>query len=144
MNPCRLIYRSIANSQTLESEQLSKLANDASNNNRKLGLYGILVVSDNRFIQLIEGPSKFVNELFCKIIKDTRHDQVELISFESIVQPEFIDWSMKLIELDKIDPSVRSLLSKKYPIKNDKFQFPNESFLMTSLLMDLKYILNDK
>ncbi len=144
MNPCRLIYRSIANSQVLGSTQLSKLANDASINNRRLGLCGVLAFSDNKFLQLIEGPSKFVNELFCKIVKDPRHDQVEIISFEAIVQAEFIDWSMYLLELDKIDPSVRSLLSKKYPLKNDKFQFPNEAFLMTSFLMDLKHLLSEK
>ncbi|MDW3096064.1 MAG: BLUF domain-containing protein [Gammaproteobacteria bacterium] len=144
MTPCRLIYRSIAKKQTLASGPLSKLSNAASNNNRRLGIHGILVLSYNRFLQLLEGPSQFVNELFCKIVKDPRHDQVELLSYESIVQPEFIDWSMYFLELDKIDPSIRSLLSKKYPIKNDKFEFPNESFLMTSLLLDLKHIFNDK
>ena len=102
MRPCRLIYKSIASSEILEPKQL---ANGASSNNRRLNLHGILVLSDGKFLQLLEGPSKFVNELFCNIAKDPRHHQVELISFESIVQEEFIDWSMKLLELDKINES---------------------------------------
>ncbi len=143
MTPCRLIYKSIANDEILAPGQLSKLANEASIYNRRLGLHGILALSDNKFLQLLEGPSKFVNELFCNIVKDPRHHQIELISFEDSVRPEFVDWSMKLLELDKIDASMQSFLRKKYPMKDDKFEFPNESFLMTSFLMDLKYILSD-
>ena len=143
MKPCRLIYRSIANREFLNPEQLTKLANESSSNNRRLGICGILALSDGNFLQLLEGPQKFVNELYCKIVKDPRHYQVELISFESIVQAEFTDWSMTLLELDKIDDSMKSFLRKKYPMHNEKFEFPNESFLMTSFLMDMKYILSD-
>ncbi len=144
MTPCRLIYRSIAGNEVLQPEQLSTLANNAANNNRRLGLHGILIISGNRFLQLLEGPSKHINELYCKIVKDPRHHQIELISFETLVKAEFIDWSMKLLELDKIDTGVRSLLSKKYPMKDDIFHFPNESFLMTSFLVDMKHILSDR
>jgi hypothetical protein len=144
MNLCRLIYKSISINETVGPEQLSRLVNRASSNNRKLGISGILALSDGRFLQLLEGPSKFVNELYCKIVKDPRHHQVELISFEDNVHTEFTDWSMVLLELDKIDASAQSFLRKKYPIKNDKFEFPNESFLMTSFLLDLKYIILDR
>ncbi|MFK7794083.1 MAG: BLUF domain-containing protein [Gammaproteobacteria bacterium] len=143
MIPCRLIYRSIASDEILIPEKLSKLANEASIYNRRVGLHGILALSDNKFLQLLEGPSRFVNELFCNIIQDPRHHQIELISFENSVRPEFNDWSMQLLELDKIDASMQSFLRKKYPMKGDQFEFPNESFLMTSFLMDLKYILSD-
>lgn len=144
MNLCHLIYKSIANNEAVCPEQLSKLINKASSNNRKLGLSGILAMSDSRFLKLLEGSSKFVNELYCKIVKDPRHHQVELISFEDNVHTEFTDWSMVLLELDKIDTSAQSFLRKKYPMKNDKFEFPNESFLMTSFLLDLKYIILDQ
>lgn len=144
MTPCRLIYRSIAGKEILQPEQLSSLANNAVNNNRRLGLHGILIVSGNRFLQLLEGPSKNINELYCKIVQDPRHHQVELISFDNLVRAEFIDWSMKLLELDKIDAGVKSLLNKKYPMNDDIFQFPNETFLMTSFLVDMKHILSDQ
>lgn len=143
MIPSRLIYRSIATDEVLQPSQLTKLANDASIYNRQLGLHGILAVSDGKFLQLLEGPSRFLNELFCRIVKDPRHHQIELISFENSVQPEYIDWSMQLLEIDKINPDMQTFLRKKYPMKNNKFEFPNESFLMTSFLLDLKYILSD-
>ena len=50
-----------------------------------MDLHGILVLSDDKFLQLLEGPSKFVNELFCKMTDDSRHHQIELVSFESVV-----------------------------------------------------------
>ncbi len=141
MNPCRLIYRSIVNSNFLKLSQMAGLANQAARNNRKLGLCGLLVHSNGRFIQLIEGPSKFVNETFCKIVQDPRHHQVELISFESIVRPVFIDWSMKLLDVEDIDPGVKKFLMDKYPNNDGEFNFIDDQVLMTSLLMDIKQIL---
>ena len=143
MDSCRLIYRSIANLDKLSNSELQKLANDAANKNRRIGIHGILVLSDGKFLQLLEGPVRFVNDLYNEIIADERHRLVELISYESNVKPEFIDWSMNLLELDKIDDDVRDLLKKKYPMVDNKFQIPNETFLMTSFLIDMKYILSN-
>ena len=142
MTPCRLIYRSLADNNYLQLSQIGSLANQAARNNRRLGLCGILVHSNGRFLQLIEGTSKFVNETFCKIVKDPRHYQIELISFENIVQPEFNDWSMKLLDIEDIEPSVKKFLFSKYPNHNGEFNFIDDHVLMTSLLMDLKQILS--
>ena len=143
MTPCRLIYRSLADNNYLQLSQIGSLANQAARNNRRLGLCGILVHSNGRFLQLIEGTSKFVNETFCKIVKDPRHYQIELISFENIVQPEFNDWSMKLLDIEDIEPSVKKFLFSKYPNHDGKFNFIDDRILMTSLLMDLKQILTN-
>ena len=144
MIPCRLIYRSVVDSHHLKFSQIGALANQAARNNRKLGLYGILIHSNGRFLQLIEGPSKFVNETFCKIVKDPRHYQIELISFEGIIQPEFTDWTMKLLDIEDIEPSVKKFLLDKYPNDNGNFNFIDNRILMTSLLLDIKQILSTK
>lgn len=137
---CRLIYRSIAEAEVLEADALAYLANRAASNNRQLGLCGILVVSDGRFFQVLEGQSKFVNRIYAKIIEDKRHHDVELISYESAVKAEFHDWDMKLFKLENVEKHVRELLIKKYPVVDDKIQFVDDSVLMTSLLLDLKYL----
>ena len=141
MITCRLIYRSIVDHQHLKPSQIGVLANQAARNNRKLGLYGILIHSNGRFLQLIEGPSKFVNEVFCKIVKDPRHYQIELISFENIVKPEFADWTMKLLDIEEIDEGVKNFLLNKYPNDDGEFTFIDDQVLMTSFLMDIKQIL---
>ena len=142
MKTSRLIYRSIAVPEVLDSSSLSKLANRAANNNRKLGICGILTLSDGRFLQVLEGQSKFVNRIYSKIVQDKRHHDVELISYEGNVKPEFIDWNMKLFKLDEINESVRELLIEKYPIVENKIQIMDDAFLMTSFLLDIKHILS--
>ena len=139
MKPCRLIYRSIANKNTLEPRSLAELENQAANTNRKLGICGLLVISHGRFLQVLEGTPKFVNLIYSKIVQDIRHHDVELISYEGIIKPEFIDWSMKVLSLDDLEPKIRELLKRKYPTTDNQFNFLDDSFLMTSLLMDIKH-----
>jgi len=142
MTSCCLVYRSVAEADVLDADSLSQLANRAASNNRQVGVCGVLVVSDGRFFQVLEGQSKFVNRIYSKIVQDERHHDVELISFESAVKAEFHDWDMKLFKLENIEEHVRELLTKKYPVVDDKIQFVDDAVLMTSLLLDLKYLKN--
>ena len=142
MNTCRLIYRSISEERMFQSEFLSRLENQAANNNRRLGIYGILVASQGRFLQLLEGPSKLVNQIFIKITHDKRHHDIELISYEEIVKPIFIDWSMRILNLDHVSSDVRTLLEKKYPLSENQVQFPENEFLVKSFLVDIRNVLN--
>lgn len=140
MKPCRLIYRSIVtHPESLDSTSLTRLSNRAASNNRQLGLCGILLVSDGRFLQVLEGQSKFVNKIYAKIIKDKLHHDVELVSFEGVVKTEFNDWNMKLFNLDNVEEPVRELFVKKYPVVDGKIQFVDDAVLMTSLLLDMKH-----
>ena len=140
MKSCRLIYRSVAKPLILNDSSLSKLNNRAANFNRRFGVCGILLLSENRFLQVLEGSTKFVNTIYSKIIKDKQHYDIELISFESIVKAEFQDWSMKLFKLEEVEQSVRELLIKKYPVVEGKIQFVDDPVLMTSLLLDVKHL----
>ena len=140
MKPCRLIYRSVSQPTKLDANGLRKMVNNAANNNRRMGINGILTVSNNCFLQVLEGVPKFVNQTFIKIAKDDRHRDIELISYEEIVKSEFSDWSMKLIQLDNLDAGVKKLLLKKYPVDNEKITFTQDAFLMMSLLIDIKNI----
>lgn len=140
MKPCRLIYRSVARPGVHNAESLAKLSNRAASNNRQLNVTGILLVSDGRFLQVLEGQTKFVNRIYAKIIKDKQHHDIELISFESVVKTEFHNWDMKLFELEEIEEHVREHLIKKYPVVDNKIQFIDDAMLMTSLLIDVKHL----
>ncbi|QXD31231.1 BLUF domain-containing protein [Candidatus Pelagisphaera phototrophica] len=54
------------------------------------------------------GPSRFVNQLYAKIINDVRHSNIELISYESIDATPFFDWNMRFLDLRKLPPSVHA------------------------------------
>ena len=142
MTPCRLIYRSIADPNLLDERSLADLENQAANNNRRLGICGLLLLSGDRFLQVLEGTSKFVNQTYCKLIQDKRHHDVNLISYEGIVKPEFIEWDMKLVNLESLNTQVQKLFYEKYPVANNIFLFNDDAFLMTALLVDMRYALN--
>ena len=142
MTPCRLMYRSIADSNALDEKSLASLENQAANNNRRLGICGLLLLSGDRFLQILEGPAKFVNQVYCKIVQDKRHHDINLISYEGIVKPEFIEWDMKLIDLGSLDTQVQKLFCEKYPVADNQFLFNDDAFLMTALLVDMRHALN--
>ena len=142
MNPCRLIYRSIANPNSLDEKSLANLENQAANNNRRLGICGLLLLSGDRFLQVLEGTPKFVNQVYGKVIQDKRHHDINLISYEGIVKPEFIEWEMKLVNLGSLDTQLQKLFREKYPANNDLFLFNDDPLLMSALLVDMRYALN--
>jgi len=142
MTPCRLIYRSIADPNSLDERSLANLENQAANNNRRLGICGLLLLSGDRFLQVLEGTPKFVNQVYCKVIQDKRNHDVTLISYEGVVKTEFNEWDMKLVNLDSLDTQVQKLFYEKYPVANNLFLFNDDAFLMTALLVDMRHVLN--
>ena len=143
MTPCRLIYRSIADPKILDEESLTNLENQAANNNRRYGICGLLLLSGDQFLQVLEGTSTFVNQVYCKVVQDKRHHDVNLISYEGVVKPEFIDWDMKLVNLQSFNPQVQELFTNKYPVNNNLFLFNDDAFLMSALLVDMRYALTE-
>ena len=82
MKKCRLIYKSKAGPKLLESGKLQELAERASSNNAEAGITGLLLLTGEQILQVLEGPGRFVNQLYAKIINDTRHSEIELVSYE--------------------------------------------------------------
>ena len=136
MKSCRLIYKSIARPELLRDDGLERLLEQCVTNNTRLGIKGLLVISGENVMQALEGPPQFVNELFRKIVADERHRDVELVTYEGQGGTHFYDWSMRLVELEKLDPLVKGLLRKKYPSDGDQIQFPDDLMQVYSLLLD--------
>lgn len=142
MKLCRLIYKSIAYEKTLEPQSLDDILNTALTFNKKAGINGLLILSGDRFLQVLEGPPKFVNELYKNIVNDERHHDVELMHYDTISEASFSEWNMRLIELDKVSVPVYKMMLKKYPHTNKKITFPENKMLLHSLLLDTLYFAN--
>lgn len=138
MKKCRLIYKSVASSELRATGALDRLAQDSSDRNEDLGINGLLVLSGHQILQVLEGPSRFVNRLFKNILNDTRHDEVELISYESIDAPLFSEWGMRFMDLQAMAPDVRELMLKKYASENGVISIPNNMVHAVSLLIDAR------
>ena len=67
---------------------------------------GVLCQGTGFFIQMLEGERSIINQLYSRIIRDSRHKDVELVGFEEINQRKFKQWSMALIDLSDTDPMV--------------------------------------
>ena len=140
MQTCRLIYRSIATDEFVSNEMLRDLENSASQKNAGQGITGLLALAGNVFVQVLEGESAEVNALYHRIAADSRHGDVQLLSFESAVTPLFGDWSMRLIDLFDLPGEQRVVMAEKYGDENGDIRVPEELPRVYALLLDAKHI----
>ena len=138
MKACRLIYRSVATAEVVSNETIRDLAERAARANGERGITGLLVLTGNVFVQVLEGPGKAVNELFCRIVGDKRHRQVELVSYEALAEPCFSEWSMRLVDLYDLPKAARDFMALKYRHKEGRVQLPEEPREIFSLLLDAR------
>ena len=140
MKPSRLIYRSLATEEVISNEALRDIESKASENNSTKGITGLLVLSGNTFVQVLEGPALDITVLFGRIMADKRHRQVQLVSFESGVERGFDDWNMRLVDLYDLPGEQRALMAAKYPAKGGDIAVPSETYLIHAFMLDAKYI----
>ncbi len=101
----RLLYCSQA--VDLKSEgMLDNILAQSRRHNPASGVTGMLCVSGEDFIQLLEGGRDEVCELYNAIVRDDRHKNVRLLSFEEIAERKFGSWSMGRVDLAKINPGL--------------------------------------
>ena len=140
MKRCRLIYRSKAKLETTRASVLEDIASKAKENNKRDGIVGLLILSGDQFLQVLEGPIRYVNQLYGRIVQDQRHEAVELILYEQIHTPYFFDWSMRLADLNTLNEDQQKRLRDKYPHQDGKLVIPDNLILLYSLLHDAREI----
>lgn len=96
MNDVRLLYVSKLKSKVNPLSELCDILSEALNFNSLNQIYGALYYGNNYFVQCLEGQKDKVEHLFYeKIIKDPRHENCEVLSFENIETYLFTTWHMK-------------------------------------------------
>ncbi len=138
MKNCRLIYRSTAVAEIVSNETIRDLADRSANANQARHISGLLLLSGNRFLQVLEGPHGEVNRLFGKIIRDTRHRDVELMSFEPMESAYFDAWHMRLVDLHDLPKQPREFIAAKYPNRQGVIEIPERLHEVYALLLDAK------
>jgi len=91
-----LIYRSQA-ATPIPATGLERLLTRAKARNRRLGVTGMLLYSDNQFFQWLEGPPEGVTQIWDSIRQDPRHGHIELIDHHTRSLRLFGDWDMKFV-----------------------------------------------
>lgn len=109
----RLTYRSRSRIQSdRRIEALGALFSAARAKNKKLGITGALLITDDWFVQTLEGDETAVRGLFETIRDDPRHDTVTLINSSVVDQRVFSRWAMAKVAADG-EPDIPLLTGKK-------------------------------
>jgi len=140
MSRCRLIYKSTSTAEVVSNKTLRNLEQRASDNNKRKGITGLLVLTGNEFLQVLEGGAADVTHLFGQICSDSRHHGLELITFELEVLPLFNEWGMRLVDLYDLPGDKRALISQKYAGKDGEICVPNDPHLVYAFLLDAKHV----
>ena len=110
----RLIYRShslIAADQ--RPAELGNIFSTARARNKERDVTGALMISDDAFVQVLEGAEPVVTELFRRIARDERHESVTILE-ERQAERTFGRWAMaKVAEGD--GPDIRLLSNARSP-----------------------------
>jgi hypothetical protein len=89
----QLVYVS-TRSSTCTSQEIEKILTSCKKNNPSLGITGILLYTDKKFIQLVEGDAKVILDLYDKIKMDKRHSNAMMITYNPIKEKSFPSWHM--------------------------------------------------
>lgn len=101
----RLLYASRA-AQPLSNEVVEAILAQSRAHNPAQGITGILCFSGDVFMQVLEGGRDAVCELYNTIVRDPRHQQVRLLSFEEIRERRFASWTMGQVNLARVNASL--------------------------------------
>lgn len=89
----QILYHSVA-ARPFTEDELHTLLKNARSFNARQGITGILLYSDGRFVQLLEGAEQPVRQLYARIQQNPRHTQVVTVSEGPGPGRRFADWSM--------------------------------------------------
>jgi hypothetical protein len=101
----RLMYASRA-VPAVDQDELMAIVRKSKTNNGPLGVTGVLCFSEGIFLQVLEGGRSAVNRLYNRIITDSRHTQVELLSYQEIGERRFAGWSMGQVNMHRLNPAL--------------------------------------
>lgn len=119
---------------------LSEIFRVARKRNSGFKITGVLSYRHGRYIQVLEGGAKEVDQLFSNILLDSRHEQVTILLDLPITRRSFPDWNMKLLqsvnkdarfiefmtkntdEVYSLDPNKRQQLEHFYQLKGQRPQ----------------------
>ena len=90
-----LVYRSHSLVPKADADkELAGILRAARAKNSTLGITGALMIYDDWFAQVLEGPQAAVQTLFAHIKKDARHNGVELLQETGAAHRAFDRWAM--------------------------------------------------
>ncbi len=114
-------------------QDLRSLARFAAERNERLGVTGLLLYGNQRFMQVLEGDIETVGGIFEVIRNDPRHYGVFVLSRRFILFRQFADWSMRLAgpgEISKAESEIYNHLFSNQERGYAARQFATETWTL--------------
>lgn len=111
-----LTYQSHASNPPTENE-LDALVAQARRRNQSVGVTGMLLYEDGRFLQTLEGPPNGLGAVWRSIQQDERHENIEVLTEHFVEARLFSDWDLLLYRKREQAPaSLWQRLRRKHPL----------------------------
>jgi len=91
----RIVY--VSQAKNIDFTKIKNILDVSHERNKDNYITGALIYGKGYFIQCLEGDEYEVETLYKKIILDNRHEHIELISKEEILERHFNDWHISLM-----------------------------------------------
>lgn len=122
----RLLYASRAKVAITDQEMASILRKSREHNPVE-GITGLLCYTDGIFMQMLEGGRDAINGRYNTIVRDDRHHDVILLSYEEIAEREFSGWAMGQVNLSRLNPAL--VLKYSETSKLDPYEMSGHSLM---------------
>ena len=114
-HPYRLIYFSRIRPETLADMDgaMRDILHASLRFNRRADVTGALLACGGYFLQALEGPRAGVEEIFGRIKRDRRHEEVQVVGAGPMPQRQFANWSMCASQFSVRDAAIVKILAAK-------------------------------
>lgn len=101
----RLTYASRTSANVDEAE-LKAILSKAQKNNALMGITGMLFFNKQYFLQSIEGPRTYINQLLMKLMADNRHYDLQILESIDIETRIWPQWAMNYATPSKSNTAI--------------------------------------
>lgn len=108
----RLVYTS-GRVASCDDACIQRILESAQKNNPRLGITGLLLHTEDRFIQILEGNLLNIMMIYRKISKDPRHLASRIRFCEPVKERHFSNWHMAYRHLETSEIAYKSDISDK-------------------------------
>ncbi|MBT8075091.1 MAG: BLUF domain-containing protein [Gammaproteobacteria bacterium] len=133
----RLIYKSRSKTPA-DWGLVNSIIGSSQEGNSELDVSGVLLATKSYFLQGLEGSFEKVNELYYTIVKDPRHDRVQLISFTCAEERIFRSWTMHGIGVFNFNRELAERLRQTYGEEGGDVRLPTEEWQALALIADIR------
>ena len=128
-----IMYKSRCTSEA-DLDLVNSILASSTRNNAASGITGVLIATKTNFLQVLEGEFETLNATFERISSDTRHEEIQLISFAEIEERRFGEWAMHGIGLFDLNNELAIKLCKKFGEENGDVRLPSTVREVTDFL----------